>query len=57
MDAARRDRAGGIRHHVYGTSDGDTWFREIETCVDAFLAALPVLLGQQSDPAPRTETK
>ena len=48
---------GGIRHHVYGTSDGDTWSREIETCVDAFLAALPALLGLQSDPAPRIETK
>ena len=47
---------GGIRHHVYGTSDGDTWSREIETCVDAFLAALPALLDRSGDAGRRTET-
>ena len=46
---------GGIRHHIYGTSDADTWFREIESSVDIFLAALPALLGQQSDAAASAE--
>ncbi len=46
---------GGIRHHVYGTSDAATWFREIETSVDTFLAALPALLEQQGDAAPSAE--
>ena len=47
---------GGIRRHIYGTSDGDTWAREIETFVDAFLAALPALLDRSSDAGRRSES-